>query len=66
MEITQQQLIALKRKQGEMGITKEALAKEIGISRRTLYNIWLGRRNVHSTTFKKLNDWIIDQYTTLK
>ena len=66
MEVTRQQLIALKRKQGELGITKGTLAKEIGVSRRTLYNIWLGQSNVHPTTFKKLNDWIIDQYTTLK
>ena len=37
------------------GMTKEDLAKEIGISYRTLYN-WLKRGDIPSTALKKMAD----------
>ena len=67
MKITEKQVTAVKRKQGELGLSTTALAKQLSLSKGTRYNILKGTpNNVYPTTFKKLNDWIIDQYTTLK
>lgn len=64
MKITSAQLLALKRKKGELGLTWDTISKETGVSRRTLYSIVNGSTNVHSLTFNRINDWIIDQYTS--
>lgn len=65
MELTQQQIVAMKRKRGERDMSVKALSRETGVSRWTLDNIFKrGHIKVTPTTFKKLNDWLIDQYTT--
>ena len=67
MELTEKQVIALKRKRGELDYSITDLSKELGISRRTLYEIFqIKHYNVRLSTFKKINDWLIDQYTTIK
>lgn len=67
MELTEQQIIALKRKRGELDYSITELGNVIGISRRTLYEILKYKHySVRPTTFKKINDWLIDQYTTIK
>lgn len=67
MKITKKQVLAIKRKQGELGLSTSSLAKQLNLNKGTLYNIFNGNTiNVYPSTFKKLNDWIIDQYTTLK
>lgn len=67
MELTEQQVIALKRKRGELDYSITELGNVIGISRRTLYEIFKYKHySVRPTTFKKINDWLIDQYTTIK
>lgn len=67
MRLTTNQVLALKRKQGERSLTNIELANEIGVSRFTIGRIINDEEhNLTSTTVKKVNDWIIDQYTTLK
>ncbi|MCO6524996.1 MAG: helix-turn-helix domain-containing protein [Candidatus Schmidhempelia sp.] len=67
MELTEKQVIALKRKRGELDYTNTKLGQVLGISRRTLHEILQNKHyNVKPTTFKKINDWLIDQYTTIK
>lgn len=64
MILTTKQVIAAKRKRGELNLSVLALSREIGVSRRTLDNIF--KRNhtkVTSATFMKINDWLIDEYT---
>lgn len=67
MKLTSKQILALKRKQGERSLTNIALASEIGVSRYTIGRIINDdNHNLTPTTAKKVNDWIIDQYTTIK
>ncbi|MDM8332719.1 XRE family transcriptional regulator [Limosilactobacillus pontis] len=67
MKLTKKQVQAIQRKRGENGMSIASLARLLDLSPYTLYGIFNGGRlNVHPSTFKKLNDWIIDQYTTLK
>lgn len=63
MKLTNPQIIALKRKRGEQNLPIYELAKEIGISRFTLSRIINNNsENLTSTTVKKVNNWLIDQY----
>lgn len=63
MELTDQQVTAIKRKRGELDMSIRGLEKATGVSRWTLIDIFKhGHRNVNSATFKKLNDWLINQY----
>jgi len=67
MKLSFQQLIALKRKRGERNLTIYELANEIGVSRFTISRIINSDcQNLTSSTVKKVNDWLIDQYTTIK
>lgn len=68
MIVSGKQITALKRKKGELDLSGVQLAKSIGISPKTIYKLMNNSNgvNVYPSTFKKLNDWIIDQYTTLK
>ncbi len=67
MKLSSQQLIALKRKRGEKNLTICELANEIGVSRFTVGRIINNdEQNLTSSTVKKVNDWLIDQYTTIK
>jgi len=64
MELTQQQVRAMKRKRGELDLTLIGLEKQTGVSRWTLSSILKqGHVHVNSATFKRINDWIIDEYT---
>lgn len=66
MKLSKQQLLALRRKRGEKNLTINDLAKEIGVSRFTISRIINSdSQNLTSTTVKKVNDWIIDEYTTI-
>ncbi|OXC27864.1 hypothetical protein AYP85_08530 [Lactobacillus crispatus] len=66
LKLSSQQVIALKRKRGERNLTIDELANEVGISRFTVSRILHNdSQNLTSTTVKKVNDWIIDQYTTI-
>ena len=67
MKLSNQQITAIKRKRGELNLTTSKLADETGISRYTLSDIInRNKRNVQQKTFLKLNNWLIEQYTTLK
>lgn len=67
MKLTEQQIKAIKRKRGELDYTLDNLSSEVGVSKWTLISIFKhNHTNVNSITYKKLNDWIIDQYTTIK
>lgn len=64
MKLTEKQVLAIKRKRGELDLTMNALAKITGVNKWTLIDIFkYHHRNVNSITFKKLNDWLIDEYT---
>ena len=66
LKLSSQQVIALKRKRGERNLTIDELANEVGISRFTVSRILHNSsQNLTSNTVKKVNDWIIDQYTTI-
>lgn len=67
MQLTEKQILALKRKKGERSLTIHNLASEIGVSRFTISRIIKNGsdENITSTTGKKVNDWLIDEYTTI-
>lgn len=66
MKLSLKQILALKRKRGERNLTIDELANEVGTSRFTISRILHNNsQNLTSTTVKKVNDWIIDQYTTI-
>ena len=66
MRLSSKQILALKRKRGERNLTIDELANEVGTSRFTISRIHHNNsQNLTSTTVKKVNDWIIDQYTTI-
>ena len=65
MELTDKQVVAIKRKRGELGLSIVGLARQVGLSRRTIYNIFNeNARKVTPATYKKLSDWLIDEYAT--
>ena len=66
MQLSSKQVLALKRKRGERNLTIDELANEVGTIRFTISRILHNSsQNLTSTTVKKINDWIIDQYTTI-
>ena len=66
MRLRSKQILALKRKCGERNLTIDELVNEVGTSRFTISRILHNNsQNLTSTTVKKVNDWIIDQYTTI-
>ncbi|PEH06935.1 helix-turn-helix domain-containing protein [Lactobacillus sp. UMNPBX4] len=66
MKLSSKQVLALKRKRGERNLTIDELANEVGTSRFTISRILHNdSQNLTSTTVKKVNDWIIDQYVTV-
>lgn len=65
MKLTNKQVVAIKRKRGELGLSIAGLARQVGLSRRTIYNIFNeNSRKVTPATYKKLSDWLIDEYAT--
>ena len=63
MKLTEDQVIAIKRKRGELDLSITDLANTTGVSKWTLIDIFKHNyRNVNSITFKKLNDWLINEY----
>ena len=63
MKLSENQVIAIKRKRGELDMSIRGLEKATGVSRWTLIDIFKhDHRNVNSKTFKKLNDWLINEY----
>ena len=63
MLLTENRVIAIKRKRGELGISTAALGRQLNLTRQTLDNIFnRGHRNVTPATYKKLSDWLIDEY----
>lgn len=62
-KLSDKQIIAIKRKRGELGLSIAGLARQVGLSRRTIYNIFMDNsRPVTPTTYRKLSDWLIDEY----
>lgn len=65
MKLSDKQVIAIKRKRGELGLSIAGLARQVGLSRRTVYNVFTeNHRKVTPATYKKLSDWLIDEYAT--
>ena len=63
MELTENQVIAIKRKRGELDLSITALANAPKVSKWTLIDIFKhNHRHVNKVTFKKLNDWLITEY----
>lgn len=61
MELTQEQLIALRRFRGEKNIPVYQLADEIGISRYILRSA-LNGQSLRPKNVKIINDWLLKQY----
>lgn len=65
MYLTENQVTAIKRKRGELNISVLGLSRELGLSRWTLDRIVRGNhRKVTPATYKKLSNWLIDEYVT--
>lgn len=65
MYLTDKQVTAIKRKRGELNLSIVALGRQLSLSRWTLDNILKrNHRKVTPTTYKKLSDWLIDEYAT--
>lgn len=65
MYLTDKQVTAIKRKRGELSLSTVALGRQLGLSRWTLDNIFKrNHRKVTPTTYRKLSDWLIDEYAT--
>lgn len=65
MFLSDKQVIAIKRKRGELNLSTVALGRQLGLSRWTLDNIFKrNHRKVTPATYKKLSDWLIDEYAT--
>lgn len=65
MLLTDKQVTAIKRKRGELNLSTVALGRQLGLSRWTLDNIFKrNHRKVTPATYKKLSDWLIDEYAT--
>ena len=63
MKLTENQVVAIKRKRGELDLTIKELEQATKVSRWTLIDIFKhNHRNVNKVTFKKLNDWLINVY----
>lgn len=63
--LTEKQVTAIKRKRGELNLSNVALSRQLNLSRWTLDNIFKrGHRKVTPATYKKLTDWLIDEYAT--
>lgn len=63
MKLSESQVIAIKRKRGELDLTINKLSDITGVSKWTLISIFKhNHRNVASATWKKLNDWLIEEY----
>lgn len=63
LKLSEQQVTAIKRKRGELDLSITSLASIIGVSKWTLIDIFKhDHRNVNSITFKRLNDWLINEY----
>lgn len=63
MKLSEQQVTAIKRKRGELDLSITSLASITGVSKWTLIDIFKhDHRNVNSITFKRLNDWLINEY----
>ena len=65
MYLTDNRVTALKRKRGELNLSVLGLSRQLGLSRWTLDNIFKrNHRKVTPATYKKLSDWLIDEYAT--
>lgn len=65
MYLTEKQVLAIKRKRGELNLSVVALGRKLNVSRWTLDNIFKrNHRKVTPATYKKLSDWLIDEYAT--
>lgn len=63
--LTDKQVIAIKRKRGELNLSTVALGRELGLSRWTLDNIFKrNHRKVTPATYKKISGWLINEYAT--
>lgn len=63
--LSNRQVTAIKRKRGELNLSIVALGRQLDLSRWTLDNILRhGHRKVTPATYKKISDWLIDEYTT--
>jgi len=61
MQLTQEQLLGLRRLRGEKNIPVYQLADEIGISRYILRNALNGKA-LRPKNVKIINDWLLKQY----
>ncbi|MGN9066731.1 helix-turn-helix domain-containing protein [Ligilactobacillus agilis] len=60
MKLTQEQLIAIRKKKGLLNISSLELSKKVGISRETLRFVLRGKDNVQTRTYNKLINWLIE------
>lgn len=64
-QLSNKQVVAIKRKRGELGLSISGLARQVGLSRRTIYNVFTKPGHpITPTTYRKLSDWLIDEYAT--
>lgn len=65
MYLTDSQVTAIKRKRGELNLSVLGLSHKLNLSRWTLTNIIMkDHRKVTPATYKKLTDWLVDEYVS--
>lgn len=65
MYLTDSQVTAIKRKRGELNLSVLGLSNRLKLSRWTLTNIIMkDHRKVTPATYKKLTDWLVDEYVS--
>ncbi|MDC2843651.1 MULTISPECIES: helix-turn-helix transcriptional regulator [Limosilactobacillus] len=63
MQLTDSQVIAIKRKRGELSLSIGDLARQTGVNRWTLSDILSNdHRHVSKATYQNLTNWLIDTY----
>lgn len=59
MLLNNQQILALRKKRGELNLTIKDLSKLVGVSRWTLSDILKGKKNeANVKTIKKIDEWL--------
>nr|WP_302427457.1 helix-turn-helix transcriptional regulator [Limosilactobacillus mucosae] len=63
MQLTDGQVIAIKRKRGELNLSISDLSRQTGVNRWTLSDILSNKhRHVSKATYQNLTNWLIDTY----
>lgn len=61
MKLSDNQLLLLRRKKGELNLTTKALAETLGLNFFTVRKAIKGTNEMKGQTINRINDWLIKQ-----